>query len=465
MKKAILSLILTGVLNFAFGQSGWCAPIQLLPDSIHVYEIPQQAREEQYSMFMLARVGDSSIVVRLGNGSLDDIGIIAIADTMWSLSTPGYVWGDTMVEITTWRERDCNKLLTFKKTATPSINIYTIPDSFSCISNVEGGYSYPNQFFGITTSGNLTYCTLDTLTGYITGSIILDSLPPAEGYLKYSWRNGTYISSYAPPEFILFDTYYLTFESFSGKNPTFVEHGASIMFIAESPNWDLYTENIASYANWPGGWTTDDSLEEKCLSYFSGLYLTKYFCEDGAAVYAVDGNIILYSVDYSLGAVFDTMVVDANPTYFGATNIIADLNYSWIFWTDSAYVLWGICQTTIIGAISESPSARPENIAISAYPNPFNSAVRISVETLHATSLRIEIFDLAGRRVAQLPSPSVPLPAGEGRNSFSLWEKVSEGRMRAEFTWQPEKSLSSGVYLVRARIDDKSIMKRIVYMK
>jgi hypothetical protein len=37
-----------------------------------------------------------------------------------------------------------------------------------------------------------------------------------------------------------------------------------------------------------------------------------------------------------------------------------------------------------------------------AYPNPFNSAVRISVETLHATSLRIEIFDINGRMVAEL---------------------------------------------------------------
>ena len=117
------------------------------------------------------------------------------------------------------------------------------------------------------------------------------------------------------------------------------------------------------------------------------------------------------------------------------------------------------------GGLSDYALLEPHDFGISAYPNPFNSAVTIFVETLHATSLQIEIFDIVGRYVAQLPSPSVPLPAGEGGNSFSLWEKVSEGRMRAEFTWQPEKSVGSGVYLVRAKIGDESVTKRVVLIK
>jgi len=103
-----------------------------------------------------------------------------------------------------------------------------------------------------------------------------------------------------------------------------------------------------------------------------------------------------------------------------------------------------------------------------AYPNPFNSAVTISLDAPVGAGLRparVEIFDIAGRRVSQLPSPSVPLPEGEGGNSFSRWEKVSEGRMRAEFTWQPDAPLGSGVYLVRARVDGESVSKRIVYLK
>jgi len=110
----------------------------------------------------------------------------------------------------------------------------------------------------------------------------------------------------------------------------------------------------------------------------------------------------------------------------------------------------------------------PAAFAISAYPNPFNSAVRISLNVPVGAGLRparVEIFDIAGRHAAQLPSPSVPLPAGEGGNSFSLWEKVSEGRMRAKLTWQPDASTGSGVYLVRARLDGQTVTKRVVYLK
>jgi len=110
----------------------------------------------------------------------------------------------------------------------------------------------------------------------------------------------------------------------------------------------------------------------------------------------------------------------------------------------------------------------PIDFSLSTYPNPFNSAVTISLDVPVGAGLRparVEIFDLSGRRVAQLPSPSVPLPAGEGGNSFSLWEKVSEGRMRAEFTWQPDASIGSGVYLVRANINGCERSARVVYLK
>ena len=116
----------------------------------------------------------------------------------------------------------------------------------------------------------------------------------------------------------------------------------------------------------------------------------------------------------------------------------------------------------------------------------FNGEVRISVEQTFLSvqngqtgvfelPIKVEVFDVNGRRVAQLPSPSVPLPEGEVGNSFSHWEKVAEGRMRA-FTWQPAPTLPSSVYLVRARFDPLSlsgaetsgsgtITKRIVYLK
>jgi|GEM_PF-1016156 len=118
--------------------------------------------------------------------------------------------------------------------------------------------------------------------------------------------------------------------------------------------------------------------------------------------------------------------------------------------------------------VADKDATRPENLDISVYPNPFNSAVTISLpchsrESGNPGDMVVEIFDINGRMV-YAPSPSVPLPMGEGGNSFFPWEKVAEGRMRA-FIWQPDESITSGMYLVRARIADKSIVRRALYVK
>ena len=90
------------------------------------------------------------------------------------------------------------------------------------------------------------------------------------------------------------------------------------------------------------------------------------------------------------------------------------------------------------------------------------------VGAIHELPLQIEIFDLAGRRVAELPSPSVPLPGGEGGKEVPLFK----GDLGGSFTWQPTLTLASGVYLVRARFDSAQrsgsgavATKRVVYLK
>ena len=117
-------------------------------------------------------------------------------------------------------------------------------------------------------------------------------------------------------------------------------------------------------------------------------------------------------------------------------------------------------------------TALPEKIDIQIYPNPFNSAVTISLICHSRESgnpggmVGIEIFDINGRMVANVPSPSVPLPAGEGgKTLLPPGEGGSKSRMRA-FIWQPDKSMSSGVYLVRAKLgDEQTKIKRVVYLK
>ena len=145
---------------------------------------------------------------------------------------------------------------------------------------------------------------------------------------------------------------------------------------------------------------------------------------------------------------------------------------------------WIEIQTTIghifdITAIAETPSARPSSIALSAYPNPFNSSVRISfcragTPDLPADELRpvgqasvpdIEIFDIAGRRVAQLPLQSViPDSDRESRGVAMGLDSRFRGNDR-KVIWTPSATVGSGVYLVRAKYDNQEETKRIVYLK
>ena len=77
----------------------------------------------------------------------------------------------------------------------------------------------------------------------------------------------------------------------------------------------------------------------------------------------------------------------------------------------------------------------PDEIEFAVWPNPFNSACRITAPE----GATVEIFDIDGRSVA----------------AFQNTDNI----------WQPDASTTSGVYLVRARFGGESVSKRIVYLK
>ena len=102
---------------------------------------------------------------------------------------------------------------------------------------------------------------------------------------------------------------------------------------------------------------------------------------------------------------------------------------------------------------------KPMQIALSAYPNPFNSAVRIEVESGEWRVESLEIFDIVGRRVGELIPPGPPFTRGEEEKSA-----LSKGDLGG-FLWQPDESLPSGVYLVRAQSSGGNAAVKIVYLK
>jgi len=100
------------------------------------------------------------------------------------------------------------------------------------------------------------------------------------------------------------------------------------------------------------------------------------------------------------------------------------------------------------GSVTAAPApATPVALRLAAAPNPAPGAVRFALELPAAGDVRLEVFDLAGRRVA---TPVVTrLPAGA---TTVAWNgRGDDGR-----------ALGAGVYLARLRAGGATAVVRIV---
>jgi len=124
---------------------------------------------------------------------------------------------------------------------------------------------------------------------------------------------------------------------------------------------------------------------------------------------------------------------------------------------DYAYVASGgdglyILDISYFTGIEEKDKGfKPLVYNISAHPNPFNSAVSISA----SQGAEIEIFDINGRMVYAMPVGAGSKPARAGGSETLPYEIV----------WSPVETITSGVYLVRARVGDGEVTKRVIYLK
>jgi len=120
----------------------------------------------------------------------------------------------------------------------------------------------------------------------------------------------------------------------------------------------------------------------------------------------------------------------------------------------TCYCSANLLDTTICIVIADSGSGIKESIpssfSLSTYPNPFNSAVTISAPE----GAEVEVFDVNGRKIVE--SPLAPLNKGGAECN----------EVGGSFTWTPDETVGSGVYLVRARFEGgETATKRVVYLK
>ncbi|MCK4329169.1 alpha/beta fold hydrolase [candidate division WOR-3 bacterium] len=100
-----------------------------------------------------------------------------------------------------------------------------------------------------------------------------------------------------------------------------------------------------------------------------------------------------------------------------------------------------ISQYTPTG-IFESQSNRPDGFRLIIHPNPFNSTVGISLKATHTLPKCLNIYDICGRLVEELPV-------------------LLEG----EVAWKPDESLGSGIYFIRVKVEEISVTRSVVYLK
>ncbi|MCK5833777.1 hypothetical protein KAH81_08930 [bacterium] len=117
----------------------------------------------------------------------------------------------------------------------------------------------------------------------------------------------------------------------------------------------------------------------------------------------------------------------------------------------------------------EDVAKRPKEMIISVSPNPFNSAVLISVDAnieKGFAPISAEVFDLSGRRIdviARRATPDAAISPFIDTDCHAFQARNDGG---GEFVWQPAPAIGSGIYLVRARFDGgQTAAKRVVYLK
>ena len=96
-------------------------------------------------------------------------------------------------------------------------------------------------------------------------------------------------------------------------------------------------------------------------------------------------------------------------------------------------------------AADENSTPRPSSFILSAYPNPFNAAVRLEYDIAFAAPVELSIYDVSGRLVTTLLS-------------------TTQNAGAHHISWNA-KNLPSGIYLARLTAGEQNLTRKLLLLK
>lgn len=155
-------------------------------------------------------------------------------------------------------------------------------------------------------------------------------------------------------------------------------------------------------------------------------------------------SAVIWDLDYASADAFDQHVSDYAPHWWGAQ------------WVDPNFEKYFMYRAVVLSDISTSIEVS-EDLSIAKtyrleqnYPNPFNPQTTITYSLPEKSRVKIEIFDVLGKRVSTLFDADQV--AGEHN---LIWNGVD----------QFEKAVSSGIYFYQLRTDNFSQTKKMILMR
>jgi parallel beta-helix repeat protein len=312
----------------------------------------------------------------------------------------------------------------------------------------------------------------------ISNNIATGNLEIMGGGGIYGWHtsmtigNNTIINNQAASDgggIMLFETPDLLHHNLIAGNQAHRGGGIASFNSSGTMNNNTITGNFADLA---GGVIVEDTSGISYIDFFNNILwadsaldlnyeivsinivLDVSYCDIGDSLWTGDGNISqdplfvdpengdFHLMSTACGDLYDSPCIDAGSPYYSDSL----LDCSWGLGTSASDMgAYGGGDTAYV-AIWNVPPGLPERfMLLQNYPNPFNSSTTIEYGLPEPGRVRIDIYDLLGRRVEILVDKY--MPAG-----------------RHQIVWDAS-AYSSGVYFYRIEAGDFVDTKRMVYLK